>query len=746
MGNDKDFICQKEVFFQSEARLLEELGERLVASSDIAIVELIKNSYDADAYLCEVNLDNNQKYLSIRDTGHGINETEFLEKWMRIATGSKQEEKLSKKYKRKMTGAKGIGRFAARFLGDRLTLESVAYDEKRNAKTLLTAEFNWLDFSKSADINNIKIIYKLFSRPEDTETGTVLKIEDLHLVQDWNSFRKKINTEVLKIISPLQGLDPKRFKRKKEGNLGDPGFVVNFTGEIDKDNIIKENLAEKVLKNYWARLVIDFENNNLNYHIYIQGKEKPVLSHKQEYDSNINNGLIADIRFFPRRAGIFSKKEVDGKKAWEWIHKNCGVAVVDHGFRIKPYGFGDDDWLKISQDTAKSERDWRSNIMNSNKKFEMEPEVYSAPSRNPMLNLPNFHQLVGAVFVESGAEKKSDLTPSMDRQGYLENKAFQDLFEIVRAGIEMLALADKNEKEKILEEEARLATEEARKDIKAAIKQIARLPSLTDTDRNRLIKEFSYLAKNIKEKDEYDRKAREGLETISLLGVVAAFMTHESKRILSNLEKVLQKLKELSVKHKEISKPLGEIQQSYEEFLGYVDYTSTYVRSVNLTERFTFKSLPQIERIIDKFAKVIKEPKIEIIRDIDRELEAPPLPVAIYSGVILNLYTNAVKAVISGTKNNKKPQILFKAWNEKGKHIIEVSDNGIGVPPALKGRIWDPLFTTTSNLNNPFGSGMGLGLSLVKKVVNSIGGTVELIEPSSKEFSACFRVEFKFPK
>ena len=746
MGNDKDFICQKEAFFQSEARLLEELGERLVASSDIAIVELIKNSYDADAHLCEVKFDKNQKYMNIRDTGHGINETEFLEKWMRIATGSKQEEKLSRNYKRKMTGAKGIGRFAARFLGDQLTLESVAYDNERNVKTLLIVEFNWLHFSKSEDINQIKITYKLFKMPDGAEPGTTLKIEKLHPVKNWDSFRKKINTEVLRIISPLQGLDLKRFKRKKKGSSQDPGFVVNFIGETDKENIIKENLAENVLKNYWARLVIDLEKGTLNYYIYIQGKEKPVLSHKQQYDSNIINGLVADIRFFPRRAGIFSKKEVDGKKAWKWIHENCGVAVIDHGFRIKPYGFGDDDWLKISQDTARSERDWRSNIMKSNKKFEMEPEIYSAPSRNPMLNLPNFHQLVGGVFVESGTGGNSDLIPSMDRQGYLENEAYVDLFEIVRAGSEMLALSDKNEKEKILEKEARLATEKARKDIKTAIKQIAKLPSLTDADRNRLIKEFSFLAKNIEEKDKYDRKAREGLETISLLGVVAAFMTHESKRILSNLEKVLKKLKELSAKHKEIAKPLGEIQQSYEEFLGYLDYTSTYVKSVNLAERFTFKSLPQIERIISKFGRVIKESKIEIIKDIDRELETPPLPVAIYSGVILNLYTNAVKAIISGTKDNKEPQLLFRAWNEKRKHIVEVSDNGIGIPPALKERIWDPLFTTTSNLNNPFGSGMGLGLSLVKKAVNSVGGTIELVEPSSKGFSTCFRVEFRFPK
>lgn len=744
MGSEDNLICQNEVFFQSEARLLEELGERLVASPETAIVELIKNSYDADASSCEISFDKNQKLLKIKDNGHGISEAEFLNKWMRIATGAKQEEKLSKNYKRKMTGAKGIGRFAARFLGDQLTLESVAYDEKRKVKTRLIADFNWLNFSKAVDINQIKISYRLFSLSDEIETETSLEIKDLYPVKDSDRFVKEINTEVLKIISPLQGFDPGRFKRSYSKSSQDPGFTVNLIGELGKEDTAKENVAEKVLKNYWERLVIDLNKNKLNYTIYFQGKNKPIFRHEQEYKSDIVNGLVADIRFFPRRAGIFSNKEFYGLDAWDWVRKKCGVAVVDHGFRIKPYGFGDDDWLKLSQDAAKSERDWRSNIMKE--KFKMAPDVYSDTKRNPMLYLPSFHQLVGAVFVEGDANKDSDLIPAMDRQGYLENKAFNDLQEIVRAGIEMLALADKNEQEKILEEEARLATEEARKDIKIAIKQIAKLSSLTDTDRNRLVKEFSYLAKNIEEKDEYNRKAREGLETISLLGVVAAFMTHESKRILSNLEKVLKKLKELSAKHKEISKPLVEIQQSYEEFLGYLDYTSTYVKSVNLGERFTFKSLPQIERIIDKFGKVVKEPKIEIIKEIDGELKTPPLPVAIYSGVILNLYTNAVKAVISGTKNNKKPRILFKAWNEKGKHVIEVSDNGIGVPSSLKERIWDPLFTTTSNLNNPFGSGMGLGLSLVKKVVNSIGGSVELAEPPPKDFSTCFRVEFRFPK
>src|SRR5271169_4906978 len=81
-------IIKDEVSFQSEGRLLQELGERLVASSEVAIVELVKNAYDADAPLCKVYLENNT--LVIYYTGHGITNEEFKQKCMRIASGFKE--------------------------------------------------------------------------------------------------------------------------------------------------------------------------------------------------------------------------------------------------------------------------------------------------------------------------------------------------------------------------------------------------------------------------------------------------------------------------------------------------------------------------------------------------------------------------------------------------------------------------------------------------------------------------------
>ena len=118
-------LAEGQVSFQAEGRLLQELGERLVASPEVALVELIKNAYDADSPSAEVRVFDAGKTLVVADTGHGISLTTLSASgW--IATGSKVEERLSPKYKRRLTGAKGIGRFAVRYLGDHLTLTSVA--------------------------------------------------------------------------------------------------------------------------------------------------------------------------------------------------------------------------------------------------------------------------------------------------------------------------------------------------------------------------------------------------------------------------------------------------------------------------------------------------------------------------------------------------------------------------------------------------------------------------------------------
>src|SRR5205085_10805680 len=117
--------------FTVDTHLFRELGELLVGRDSTALVELIKNAYDADAI--EVTVygealnDHERGFIKIGDTGIGMTEKEFIDGFLRIASRFKEEgTRFSKIYNRRYTGAKGVGRLAAHKLASLLEIHSVS--------------------------------------------------------------------------------------------------------------------------------------------------------------------------------------------------------------------------------------------------------------------------------------------------------------------------------------------------------------------------------------------------------------------------------------------------------------------------------------------------------------------------------------------------------------------------------------------------------------------------------------------
>jgi signal transduction histidine kinase len=395
----------------------------------------------------------------------------------------------------------------------------------------------------------------------------------------------------------------------------------------------------------------------------------------------------------------------------------------------------------LDGDNAHNERNWRSTI--SKRRFSI-PEEVRLRGENPMLNLPSNFQLVGAVFVEStatGARTDRDLVTSMDREGFLSNEAFQQLVDIVRGGVEFLALQDRIRKQREAEERAKEAARQTRADLRAAVEYIEKSPTLARADKARLVEEYSGLARKLTEVEEYDREARRKLETMSALGVVAGFMTHEASRIFASLGDALAELERIAEKHPTLRPKVAEINQAYHSLGAHLDYTKTFIDANQKGLVAPFKVAPQVQRIVEKFGEFAHSRGISISCEIDKSVEAPSMPVAVYSGILLNLYTNALKAIVAAPSSEKSAKILFRAENDGRWHVLEVLDNGVGIPPNLRERVWDPLFTTTSSLNNRLGSGMGLGLSLVRDLVKQVGGRIRIVDPPAG-YSTSFRVEF----
>lgn len=750
------FISRAAIPFEVEARLLQELGERLVASPDVALLELIKNSNDADAPECRVSLVSRfgLPNLEIEDNGAGMTEEDFCMRWMRIAADSKRDRQ-TKRFGRAVTGQKGIGRFAIRYLGEALRLSSVALDPRSGELRKLTAYFDWRRLDRARELKDASVRYWINSVPPGTATGTRLTVS--RLKKDLNrAVDKPLLSSILEIVSPIATFDLGPFA-KKRGETSiitsvddqalesptadtfkeDPGFRVIFAGfpAIQPE---RSDIAQSVIDNCWARLQISLDGESLKYTVKFKGDSG---SHQVRFHfpNNISKGLHGDISFAPKRKGSFNDLGPDGREAWTWIRKNSGIGVVDNGFRIRPYGFKDDDWLYLNYDAAHNRRDWRSKI--ALREFPLNEVEKARPGLNPTLNIASNYQVVGAVGVASRASNspdETDLIPAMDREGFLHNDAYEQMVEVVRGGLEYLAKLDKARQLRAEEIKAQRTRSELRSDLAQTIEDIENDPRLAVEEKAALVEHYSSLASRVVEQEQYDRAARQRLEIAAGLGVVAGFMTHEAERLFLALDSVIARLGNRSRTPAEQA-DLDEIKATRMQLDSYIRYTRLYTDSLRSTELRPFSALGQIEWVYDSFGPTAESRGIETLIQCEPDVMVPPVPVAMYSAVLLNLYTNATKAVVACESDEREPQILISAWNDQKYHHLSVQDTGVGIPVGSQKRIWDPFFTTTSRINSPLGSGMGLGLSLVRQLVEREGGKAD-VAAASPGFTTCLQI------
>jgi signal transduction histidine kinase len=737
-----DLLDSGVLSFTIESRILRELGERLVKQPEVALLELVKNAYDADSTECEL-LHEPPGRIVVSDNGHGMTLEEFKNGWMRIGTSAKEGTPKSRDFGRVITGEKGIGRFAVRFLGRALQLESIAFDRARETRTLLTAHFDWPKFDRTEDLGKISVPYELRNADETAQTGTRLQITELR-PNAQSIDLKSVRTASLGIVTPFQSLlrrheaasPSSRSSIPKEQQ--DPGFRVRIGAAQDEGD--DGDLASMVLDSFVLRAVVDLKADRLHLAVYRNGTKKASLEIKDRYESSIGP-VYADIRFFPWRKGTFAGLGVDGRRAANWVKDRSGVAVFDRTFRVHPYGMVSDDWLSLSADTARRARDPRSSI--AKKHFPMDEETRKSTRLNYMLRLPYPQQLVGIVQVEGGrtqdeATGERGLIPAADREGFLNNESYQHLWDLIRGAVEAIASADR-ELQREQEREAQRETLRAlRKETRAAIREIEANRDIPTVDKSRIISRLAQTELLAQTYDEQSRQREAALEVMSLLGVVAGFMTHEFGVALDELGKAQKQLSKLSRRDAGLKEASEAISGRLDKLKEFVAYSQGYIRGASERPKDPYPVRPRIRQVIRVFGNYASSRNITVELNVERDTMAPLVPVSLYNGIALNLFTNSLKAVTAKLGNDER-RIAFRAWNEPRNHVLEVSDTGIGIPTALRNRIFEPLFTTTSSNHGPLGSGMGLGLSLVKRGVEAYGGRVAVTDPPAG-YTTCVRV------
>lgn len=740
--------------FSVQTRLLRELGERLVKQPEVALLELVKNAYDADAKTCTIDHGITDT-VSVADDGTGITLEEFERGWMSIGSSSKQGVETTPVYARRVTGEKGIGRFAVRFLGRRLHIVTIADDKTREQRTQLEIDLDWADVDKAEHLTQVKVPYRLTIAEAGKPTGTELRItrlrDDVAKIS-WSQVR----TGSVPILSPLAsilrtgpygpgtpgpmvGKGPARADR-------DPGFSLRITPaeHPSSEGTLDGDTAAAILGSYALRADLSLVGENIKIRIYRRDQEEPAL---EVVDTLQNDGLgtvTADIRFIPRRQGTLAGVPLDGRKAYSWIRANSGIAVFDRSFRVSPYGFQGDDWLKLGSDAVRNAREPSSSI--AKKHFPMTDPVRREPSQNWMIRLPEPSQVVGVVNVEGrrGADDSKGLVAAADREGFLDTEAFRRLVDIVRGAVEMIAVADRE----LEQEQQKLLTasriEKARAETLSAIKGIEGDSEIPPARKHQVIAMLSAAQERVEQAAASGKERERQLEIMSLLGVVAGFMTHEFGVALAELRSAHQELRDLTLPSADMAARADRLGRNIKNLEGFSKYIRVYTAAAREQEAGEYPVLPRIRQIVRMFGDYSSKRGIRVEVGVDGSLRTPRLPLALYNGIAQNLLTNALKAITA--KAGDGPRLIaFRAWNEKGLHYLEVSDTGVGVPGPLQEKIFDPLFTTTDETSDALGSGMGLGLSLVRRGAEAFGGKANLIAPPPG-FVTCVQVRFPLAK
>lgn len=687
------------------------IGRDLIQDNNAALIELIKNAFDADSpcinIIFSMKPDQTFYKIVIEDKGHGMSRDTIINKWMVPSTADKLTRKTSPNG-RILQGRKGIGRYAAAILGNDLLLESVDQTGKKT-----TAYIEWKQFETAKFLEDVEILIETFDSNESPGTTLTITGNEDGLAE-WNETKlKDLKFQIKKLMSPLN-------KELQANSLNTSDNFDKFEIVIKEDHFVQypEQLIEETIEPFPLVNMFDYRifgklNSNGNGTFYFQTQKSTTHNFDEEILFSIGKetgcgSLEFDISVFDREVesldqliarGIKHNPETffSRQETRKLLDDYNGIGVFRNGFRIRPLGDADFDWLKLN----------KQRIQNPSQKI-------------------GSNQVIGHINIQS--EENSDLIEKSARDGLKENKAFQNLKNISSDIIALLELRRFEIRRKLgisrpavkIEQELELLY--SFKDFGDELVKNLKSKGLDDESTKMVSNLLLNKSKEITQAAENLQKMIAMYQGQATVGNIINLVLHESRMPLAAIKSNIKSFKKRHAKFietqdenklQEISPIADEISKNTEDFSRLFEKLDPLAYKKRDSVQ-TFNVYKELISVISMFANEMSEKtivyKVEGSQIIEFEGWAQD-----FRAIFINLIQNSIYWIHE--KNSPKKEItIFIGEENNSLSFIDYKDSGPGIDKSIKDNnlIFEPQFTTKKE-------GMGLGLAIAGEAAQRNG-------------------------
>lgn len=702
-------IQSGESSLKPKARLIKTIGEDLISNNIVAIIELVKNSYDANSPIVEVEFRGQvdkilegkkekriikQEGASLRifDEGDGM-DLEIIEKaWMEPATNFKKKAENENK-KRRFTGEKGIGRFASAKLASKLDIYT-----KRLEDNEVEVNFNWDDFADEEKyLDEVKTKWNVTPPNKITQKGTILELWELNNEWDENSIRE-LRIALSRLLSPITPSEDFLIELKLPKGLEDLGGLIERPETLNKpDYYIKGTISNDgtpILKYYSKKdkqeIILEIVNEDFKLRNPVRNSNAGPFSFEFRVWNRDNDSIK------------LLAQEVDSsvKNIKSDLDDLAGISIYRDNFRVIPYGNKNNDWLNL-------------NIRRVN---------------NPTMRLSN-NQIVG--YVSIGLDTNPELKDQSNREGIVESQSFTDLKEFI-----ILILN---------EVETRRYVERPREN------DVANQNKEGLFDRFSLKTIISYLNEKLPNNKEVialvqnkELEIQEGVKKVqdvisryrrlTTLGQLIDVILHDGGTYLGKINIQAGLIK------RELSNPPPNIENISSSADKIIKVRENFAQLFKRIEPFGGRKRGRPKQIFvedvinDQFLLAHREiEKLNINYKIPDSKNTVTIDEAELGIIIMNLINNSIHW-LETISHERKIEVLVERSSDS--LSIVFSDNGPGIKEGTELAIFDPYFSTRPD-------GIGLGLTIVGELVSEYNGDFYLVNNGPLD-GATFKITFKY--